>query len=264
MNKVLKTLPKEIKSRLQSTEALLIDIGESKSDVFKVQLMTGEEAYLKHSSMAYVATEIETEAKILRWLAPHLAVPRVIEHFRRDNEVFFLMSAVPGINLAEYSQHVTAEECMILGARYLRKIHSVSTSDCSFYRGLSMTLKEAEKNFRAGLIDETDFDVSRLGLSAEQVFTSLVARVPKNEDLVFTHGDYCFPNIIIHKNQVSGIVDLGRAGVADRYQDIALFLRSFKFNTAEPDLDLFLKEYSLIPTLDFEKIEFYKALDEFF
>ena len=32
------------------------------------------------------------------------------------------------------------------------------------------------------------------------------------EDLVFTHGDYCLPNVIIDGEEVAGFVDWGRAG----------------------------------------------------
>lgn len=84
------------------------------------------------------------------------------------------------------------------------------------------------------------------------------------EDLVFTHGDYCFPNIICKDAHISGIVDLGRAGIADRYQDIALFLRSFSSNMGKPDIQTFLDHYGLIERFDEKKASFYRKLDEFF
>lgn len=37
-----------------------------------------------------------------------------------------------------------------------------------------------------------------------------------------------FPNIIFKNDEIVGTAALGRAGVVDRYQDISLFLRSFK------------------------------------
>lgn len=257
-------LPVGIEKLIHLPSAQQIDIGESKSEVFKVALNDGGISYLKCSSSEYVAAEIEKEIQVLNWLSKWISVPTVIRHIKDQNGVFFLMSAVPVQNLADFSKKSDATKCMTLGARYLKRIHSISIEECPFYRGLNVTLKLAERHLQSGLVDETDFDEERLGLTAQQIFENLKSNLPKNEDLVFTHGDYCFPNIIVDNGQISGVVDLGRAGIADRYQDIGLFLRSFKLNVGSPDIDLFLKEYSLIDSLDLKKIEFYKVLDEVF
>lgn len=257
-------LPVEIKKLIYLPSARQIDIGESKSEVFKVALNDGGISFLKCSSSEYVAAEIEKEIQVLNWLNQWISVPTVIQHIKNQNGVFFLMTAIPGENLADFSKKIDTTECLILGAQYLRQIHSIPIEGSPFYRGLNVTLKLAEQHLHLGLVDETDFDKQRLGLTAQQVFDNLQLSRPMNEELVFTHGDYCFPNIIVDNGKISGVVDLGRAGVADRYQDIALFLRSFQFNIGAPDIDLFLKEYSLIDSLDLQKIEFYLALDEFF
>ena len=42
------------------------------------------------------------------------------------------------------------------------------------------------------------------------------------EDVVFTHGDYCLPNVMILKGHLSGYIDWGYAGIGDRYLDKAV------------------------------------------
>ena len=50
------------------------------------------------------------------------------------------------------------------------------------------------------------------------------------ESLVVSHGDFCLPNIFINNNGVTGLIDLGKSGAADRWQDIALVYRSLSNN----------------------------------
>lgn len=47
----------------------------------------------------------------------------------------------------------------------------------------------------------------------------LIALVNKKpgEELVLSHGDYCLPNIFGIQDLVTGYIDLGRAGIADKF-----------------------------------------------
>lgn len=51
-----------------------------------------------------------------------------------------------------------------------------------------------------------------------------------DEDIVLTHGDYCLPNIFVKENEINGYIDIGKMGPADRWQDIAIAIRSLKHN----------------------------------
>jgi kanamycin kinase/aminoglycoside 3'-phosphotransferase-3 len=92
-----------------------------------------------------------------------------------------------------------------------------------------------------------------------------------NEEPVISHGDYCLPNVFVEDDRVSGFLDLGSAGLADRWQDIALCYRSLKHNydgtygeTPRPDFDpnTLFQELGIEP--DWNKIKYYLLLDELF
>jgi aminoglycoside phosphotransferase len=69
----------------------------------------------------------------------------------------------------------------------------------------------------------------------EDLYRELLDKRPDTEDLVFTHGDYCLPNILIDKWDIGGFIDWGRGGISDGLESI-----------------------------DCSKIEYYRLLDEFF
>jgi aminoglycoside phosphotransferase len=47
---------------------------------------------------------------------------------------------------------------------------------------------------------------------------------------VFIHGDFCLPNVLVHDGRVSGLVDVGRAGLGDPLDDLAAGVWSLQYN----------------------------------
>jgi aminoglycoside phosphotransferase len=127
---------------------------------------------------------------------------------------------------------------------------------------LDHKIEMARERMLKRLVEEEDFDEERQGRTAEDLFEELVSSKPADEDLVFTHGDYCLPNIILDDGKLSGFVDWASAGVADRYQDIALLWRSIRYNFGEECEEKIFELYAIEP--DWKKIHFYRLLDEFF
>ena len=113
-----------------------------------------------------------------------------------------------------------------------------------------------------GLVDEDDFDAQRQGRSPHSLFAELLATRPDEEDLVVAHGDYCLPNVLVENGKISGFVDLGLAGVTDRYQDLALVTRSLTHNFGRGWEEKLFACYG-IETPDSARIEYYRLLDEF-
>jgi len=193
---------------------------------------------------------LAAEQARLVWLQDKLPVPRVLLFVQDEQLDYLLMSAIPGIDTSDQVYRNDLPSMVRLLGEGMRRFHSVPIADCPFDETLPVTLARARARTAAGLIPA--------GLLAE-----LAAKRPRQEDLVLTHGDYCLPNILLHAGAVSGFIDLGRAGVADRYQDLALAVRSLARNFGEGWAPLLFAGYGL-STPDPTKLEFYRLLDECF
>ena len=238
-----------------------IRVGESMSDVFRLDRSGQAALYLKIAPRAH-RMELLREKKRLDWLLGRLPVPNVVGYETDARNEFLLLTPLPGRHVADLSAEEPDEKIVQLLAAGLRAIHAIPIHDCPFDMTLDREIERARYNVVNGLVDEDDFDDTRHGRSAAELFEELQSKRPADEDLVFTHGDYCLPNVMVDRGEVSGVVDWGRAGVADRYKDIALVVRSLERNTGE-DLALpFIEAYGL-SSPDAGKIEYYKLLDEF-
>lgn len=207
--------------------------------------------------------DLAAECDVLRWINGRLPAPTVEWYGYSESQNFLLTSEVWGVDAAQCSLLTNPERLVGLLAEGLRRIHSVPADDCPFNQRLAVKIEAGRVRTENGLVDETDFDAERLGCTARDLYSELLRARPAQEDVVFTHGDYCFPNVIIAHAVVSGFVDWGRAGIADRYQDLALCARSIADNLGPEWVPAFFGHYGLA-IIDNPKLNFYQLLDEFF
>ena len=258
----LEELPYELIKEIGKTTWKQVTIGESGAYTYLLTDEQEQSRYLKIIPRK-LNLSMEREVEILKWLEGKLPVPKVLL-FTGDNEYeYFLMTEIIGIHSCDPSFGNDLPKLVRLLAKGLRMVHSIDISNCPFDQRLSVKIKEAEYRTVNGLVDEDNFDDIRQGRKAVDLFQELLAEKPANEDLVFTHWDYCLPNIIINNGGISGFIDWGRGGIADRYQDIALAARSLARNFDAKWVPLLFEEYG-IDNVDYSKIEYYKLLDEFF
>lgn len=203
------------------------------------------------------------EKERLEWLQGKLSVPEVLYYDKDEINEYLLMTEIKGMNASDKSYEASLFFLMEVLAVGLRMIHSISIEVCPFNQKLDDKIEEARRRVENGLVDEGNFDEIRKGLKAKELFVELISKKPINEDLVFTHGDYCLPNIIIDDGKVNGFIDWGRAGVSDKYQDLALAIRSIATNFGKEYIPFFLQEYG-VKELDESKIFYYQLVDEFF
>lgn len=258
----LEALPDELRIDIGKSTWKQVTIGESGAYTYLLSDEQVQNRYLKIMPLK-LKMSIEREVEILKWLEGKLPVPKVLLFISDTEYEYLLMTEVKGIHSCDASFKSDLSKLIRLLAKGLRMIHSIDIKNCSFDQRLSIKLKEAEYRVVNGLVDEDDFDDIRHGRKAVDLFQEILVAKPVNEDLVFTHGDYCLPNIIINNGDISGFIDWGRGGIADRYQDLALAARSLEYNFGAEWIPLLFKEYG-IDNIDYSKIEYYKLLDEFF
>ena len=255
-------LPSEVINRYKPVDIRRVRLGESGDMVARVACDDGSGIYVKIARGEGMDV-LREEVGLLRWLQGRCGSPRVEWFADGVESVIVCLTEVPGQPASELVGHRSDLDLLGALARGLRSLHDVPIASCPNWRQLEQTTREAQIRAEAGRVRLDDLDSIRSGWSLSDLLEVLSATRPATEDLVLTHGDYCLPNILIADNEVAGLVDWGRGGVADRYQDIALLLRSFEYNGGDLARDPFCKAYGL-ESLDTERVQFYQLLDEFF
>ena len=236
--------------------------GCSTSEIFLLEKPGEANLYLKmaprDSEGALLAEKLRLE-----WIGDRLPIPQVHFFAEDDNNEYLLISEISGIDTTDSYHKKDMKGLVHLLSEGLQMIHGLGIEGCPFDQTLETQIEAARLRMMNGLVDEDDFDAICQGRKATDLFDELVKTRPVEEDLVFTHGDYCLPNIIINRGAISGFIDWGRAGISDRYQDLSLSARSLKHNFGAKWVPLLFEEYG-IEEPDRSKIDFYILLDEFF
>ncbi|MDQ3749974.1 MAG: aminoglycoside 3'-phosphotransferase [Acidobacteriota bacterium] len=256
-----KSLPANLAQAVSGYAWRQIHVGCSIAQVFRLEAGNKKSLYLKIAARLS-GNSLGPEKLKLDWLQNQLFVPKVVLFVEDENTDYLLLSEIFGVDASDNSLSKNAADVIEQLANGLKMIYSLPTENCPFNARLDYKIELAKERMLKGLVDESDFDDERAGRCAEDLFQELLATKPSEEDLVFTHGDYCLPNIILENGKLSGIVDWGNAGVADRYQDLALLTRSVSYNFGKEWEERVFEIYGIEP--DWKKIHFYRLLDEFF
>jgi kanamycin kinase/aminoglycoside 3'-phosphotransferase-3 len=179
-----------------------------------------------------------------------------------EDHDYLLMTGAIG-EMACSEKYLNNPESLVrLLAEGIKMLQAVDISGCPFDITLKRKLNAARDRIEKGQVDMNNWEETNLFNSPKELYDYLVANQPK-EEIVFSHGDYCLPNVFFSRGAVTGFIDLGRAGIADKWQDIALCVRSLEHNLKSKDYSDLLFEYLGIQP-NYEKIKYYILLDELF
>ena len=217
--------------------------------------------------------ELEKEYCFMKWLEHTGIVPKALAFEALDGWYFLLMSRMPGQMSCAKTYMENPQILIKILAEGLKTLWQIGPKDCPVQNTLEVKLKQAAENIKNGWVDVEDAEPDTYGEGGfrdpEDLLDWLCANRPE-EELTLTHGDYCLPNVFGEGDAFRGLIDLGRMGVADKWQDIALCYRSLCHNAdgtygvvyenVKPEL--LFEALGLEP--DWEKIRYYILLDELF
>lgn len=268
-NNIKFKIPQKIQNIISNEKYHINSIGLSDSTV-----LCFEKYVLK------IERECETsdnEHAMLKWLQGRLPVPKIIASEKEEGINYLLMSRLKGeMSCAE--KYMSKPSLLVkLLADGLKMLWDVDISDCPRLDSpdsLNNSLRLAQFRVENNLCDTENVQPGTYGESGFENPAALLEWLKKNrpkEDLVFSHGDYCLPNIFLSGSVISGFIDLGCCGIADRYHDIALCYRSLSNNFSGRyggkayenfNADILFDALNIEP--DWKKIRYYILLDELF
>lgn len=258
-------LPETIERELKQENGIENTIGMSRAKVFMFA-----DKVLKISPNAPWA---DREITILKWLDGKLPVPKVIAHEKQDGMTYLLMTRINGKMSCDETFLSKPDFLISKLANALQMLWETDIALCPVIRDTDTELKEAWYRIENNFVDIDNTEPETFGeggfKNPKELYDWLVRNKPSC-DTVFSHGDFCLPNIFLSNTGISGFIDLGDAGAGDRYRDIALCYRSLKHNTDgtfgivkhEMNPDRLFDELGMKPDMD--KIRWYLLLDELF
>jgi aminoglycoside 3'-phosphotransferase-3 len=240
--------------------------GMSPAKVYKL-VGENENLYLKMVDSRYKGTtyDVEREKDMMLWLKGRLPVPEVLYFEQYGGWNFLLMSEVDGIMFyEEYKTYENPKKIIELYAKCIKLFQSIDISDCPFNNNTDNRLTELDYLMNNNLadVDCENWEEDTPFKEPHELYDFLKDNKPR-EELVFSHGDLGDSNILVKDNKISGFIDLGRSGKADKWYDIAFCVRSIRHDIGEEKyVKLFFDLLGIEP--DWEKIKYYILLDELF
>jgi aminoglycoside phosphotransferase len=236
--------------------------GASQATLFRV--LTGQGEYiLKAQAITATHNRLDRERKNYLWLSGKMPVPRLIAYRNASGIEMLCMEKVPGHTLEACIGNWSAEQLVRRFAETLKRLHGLPLDDAAPVYSLEERLALARNRLDQGCVETDDLDTHHRSATPMQFYDRLLASIPEPGAFVFTHGDCCFDNLLFEGTELSGLIDVGGGGVCDSYQDLAIAIRSVRDAFGESFTGLFFQAYGLAEP-DFNRLDFYALLDEFF
>ncbi|MBK1787737.1 APH(3'') family aminoglycoside O-phosphotransferase [Prauserella cavernicola] len=214
--------------------------------------------------------QLSQERDRVAWLSgTGIAGPRVLDWDTGPDGAYLITTAVPGVPADTVPAADLARAWPSI-ADIVRALHALPAPDCPFDRDLTRMLAMAADVVARDAVEPAFLPVDQQGTPPAELLARLEPQrdrrlADERADTVVCHGDLCLPNILLDPDtlDVTGVIDLGRLGRADRHADLALLFATARETWPEDRADVeqhrFAAHYDGVP--DPGRLRFYLHLD---
>lgn len=254
----------QIIEKLKMNVLSIEDVPDSfSSTVYKIQQINKQNVYLK---IPYSKVKLVREHEALEILSDTLPVPTLLGYWEGNDEIpgALLLSEIKGQAVSGKVDEILAYDIGIHHA----KLHSVLPQEHTSYKGISNVYEQwsafSETHFYGFAEDVKEVIPENLLKQSIELFEEQRKYLPEPDGPSFTHMDFRPANIIVHENQVTGIIDFESARFGSTEMDFTKINRDI-FMENPGTLEAYKKGYqSIRPIIDLEVIlPFYRFTDAF-
>ena len=204
-----------------------------------------------------MAAQLAAEHERLAWLDGLLPVPEVLAWVAADDrgaaeaDVAFLLTApVPGTPATDPDNHQDPDALILALAAGLRRVHDLPVDRLGGPVGVDPRVERARAARRRGLVDRRDFEPAYARFTPNGSWSSSGTHGPTGPrtwswSTATRRWPTCSWPSTGGELAVTGYVDVDRAGVADRYLDLAIVARSLASNLSPEALGPFFHAYGI-------------------
>lgn len=190
-----------------------------------------------------------------------LNVPNVVFYYKKDIEII-ITTQMDGIMSCEDECLEDKDATLDALCFAIKQIQDVKLTKVLFDKfnvyTLDSELKKVYSKYEAGEISTLpDIAVFNRFKNIEQVIEYFKSYKPQSE-LYFSHGDVSMPNVFMSEGKFVGFIDVGSAGIRQKWQDIADAYISVRRNFESQEIaDEFLFRLGINDKTD---VEYYEML----
>lgn len=218
------------------------------------------ECYLNVAS-GYVQYELRGEYRFLSGDTGNLPVAKVLFYTEEDSVSYLLTTYLRGKPLHQVLSQFTPTALIDFVGKTLFDIMRLPCTNVG--NGLQEELEQVKGMLERGEVDAERFQ-QEMKRQPEKMFVQLVEEAKGHSNTVYTHGDYCLPNLLVEDKKLSGIIDWGKSGRGDVCRDLSALEGSMRYNVGYAAMEEICQAAGLIDTAGLqEKRTFYQKLDQY-